>query len=79
MGLIRYLILGALLYLAGMIIRRLLRGLLAPSGNPELSETDVTTVRCHYCGLFIPKSEACLAGEQYFCSEEHKRIANSGS
>ena len=79
MGLIRYLIIGVLLYLAGMIIRRLLRGLLAPSGKPELSDSDVATVRCNYCGLFVPKSDACLDGDEYFCSEEHRRIASSGS
>ncbi|MGH8118992.1 MAG: PP0621 family protein [Gammaproteobacteria bacterium] len=32
-------------------------------------------VRCEYCQLFLPESEAVLSGTHYYCSEEHKSLA----
>jgi len=32
-------------------------------------------VRCEYCNLFLPKGEAVVSGTHYYCSEEHKSLA----
>ena len=31
-------------------------------------------VRCHHCGLNVPKSEALAAGDHWYCSEDHRRL-----
>jgi uncharacterized protein len=33
-------------------------------------------VRCKICGLHLPRSESLRSGDEFFCSEEHLRIAN---
>jgi len=34
-----------------------------------------TMVRCKYCGLHVPESEAARQGDDYYCSEEHLRLS----
>lgn len=34
-------------------------------------------VPCARCGLHLPRSDALPAGEQFFCSEEHRRLGPS--
>ncbi|MHA7149608.1 PP0621 family protein, partial [Burkholderia pseudomallei] len=38
-------------------------------------------VRCAECGVHAPKSDAVVAGGEYFCSPEHaaRHAAHSGS
>jgi uncharacterized protein len=31
-------------------------------------------VRCDYCGLNVPKSEALDAGGRWYCSDAHRRL-----
>ena len=76
MGLIRYILIGVLIYLAGMLARRLLRGFMQTaddSGNTGGSDTGVETVRCANCGLFLPKTQAVLSGQNFYCSREHSQ------
>ncbi len=30
-------------------------------------------VRCVHCGVHLPKHESILAGNEYYCSEAHRR------
>ncbi len=30
---------------------------------------------CAHCGLHLPRSEGVPAGDRFFCSEEHRRVA----
>jgi uncharacterized protein len=30
-------------------------------------------VRCAHCGVHLPKRESIIAGENYYCSEAHRR------
>ena len=32
-------------------------------------------VRCKVCGLHLPRSESLKSGDEFYCSEEHLRIA----
>lgn len=34
-------------------------------------------VSCAKCGLHVPRQEALLLGDRYFCCEEHRRTASS--
>jgi uncharacterized protein len=34
-----------------------------------------TMVRCKFCGLHVPESEATRQGDDYYCSEEHSRLS----
>ena len=34
-------------------------------------------VRCAYCGVHLPKSESIMAGNKYYCDEEHRRAATA--
>ena len=42
---------------------------------PEDEEMPVTEnmVLCLHCGVHIPKSESLVAGNNYYCSEAHRR------
>lgn len=30
-------------------------------------------VRCAVCGVHLPRSEASLSGDEFFCCDEHRR------
>ncbi len=39
-----------------------------PAASPE------AMVRCHHCGIHLPRSEAIQRQGQVWCSEEHARL-----
>lgn len=76
MGLIRYLLLLALVSLAGWLLRRALaviwRRLTQRDSSPVKDDVDkagVSTVRCHQCGLFLPDHQAYKKGTHYYCPD----------
>ena len=34
-------------------------------------------VSCAHCGLHLPQADALVAGNRYFCSDEHRRLSAS--
>lgn len=40
-----------------------------PGGGPKVEDM----VRCHVCGVNLPRSEAILSGGRFYCGEEHRR------
>jgi len=40
-----------------------------PGGEPKVEDM----VRCHVCGVNLPRSEAILSGGRFYCGEEHRR------
>jgi uncharacterized protein len=53
---------------------------LLKSYSKQLSKEDEDTprqaedmVRCAHCGVHLPKYESILAGNEYYCSEAHRR------
>lgn len=53
---------------------------LLKSYSKQLSKEDEDTprqaedmVRCVHCGVHLPKHESILAGNEYYCSEAHRR------
>lgn len=80
MGLIRLLILAALVYVGWLLVKRLLRasGGGGPGGNgrrradaPPRSER---MVKCRQCGVHVPEGEAFSHRHLTFCSQEHQRL-----
>ncbi|MGQ0656495.1 MAG: PP0621 family protein [Chromatiales bacterium] len=35
-------------------------------------------VRCAHCGTYVPRSEACLLGQETYCSAAHRKAAVKG-
>ena len=72
MGLIRLIIIAALIYLAWRVIKRLLAQARpsesgSGSGNPQIM------VKCAHCGVHVPTPDAFSHNGQHFCSQEHQR------
>lgn len=75
--LIRILILLAALWLVLHFVRRALRRHQRPDGDTS-SPTPAHMVACALCGTHIPESEAIRTSSAVYCSEEHRRSAESG-
>jgi uncharacterized protein len=43
--------------------------------SPPNADTPQVMVSCATCGLHVPRREALLLGDRYFCCEEHRRNA----
>jgi hypothetical protein len=72
MPIFRWLIICLAVWLAVVILRRLIE---TRRQNTSLNKTNPTptysaTVACHHCNLHIPKAEALHVGGRYYCSEE---------
>jgi len=68
-----FVVLGIGLYVAFRIWRGgQRRG--AGAAPPTSAAAGEAMVRCHHCGLNVPKSEALAAGERWYCSEDHRRL-----
>lgn len=78
MGLIRLLILAALMYVGWLLVKRLLR---ASGGGPvggggrraDAPPRSERMVKCQQCGVHVPEGEAFLHRHLTFCSQEHQR------
>ena len=45
---------------------------------PKPSAAGEAMVSCHHCGLNVPRSEALAEGDRWYCSDAHRRLANTG-
>ena len=61
-----------LLALAIYLVWRILR-MKRPPSNTDSSVPRLPMVSCATCGLHIPREEALIQDEHYFCCEEHRR------
>jgi uncharacterized protein len=55
------------------VVYFLLRSYFKRSPKADTPESSEEMVRCVQCGVHLPKSEAILAGGEYFCCEAHRR------
>jgi len=71
----RYLLLIIAVIAAVLILKQLY----GPRKKPTIKKIPASTtiVRCEHCGVHIPKEEALYVDQQYFCSEEHRRLHKS--
>lgn len=63
--------------LLAVAIYLLWRSLQRRDGTSRASERDErlpqAMVSCATCGLHVPRQEALMLGDRYFCCEEHRR------
>ena len=64
-----FLLLALAIYLAW----RLLRKKQLPRSDEGTDALRLPMVSCATCGLHVPREEALLQDERYFCCEEHRR------
>ncbi len=69
----RTLIIIVALLLVFLLVKNLLakKRLQRPLNKPD--QTSGNTVQCMQCKTYIPDSEAIIAGQQFFCCQQHKR------
>lgn len=73
MNLIRLLLIAVLVWLAYSVLRRWLKSTSARRNQPPASSGgQERMVKCVYCGLHVPESEAVREGALTYCSKEHR-------
>lgn len=72
MGLIRLLIIAALLYGAWRVAKRLLQK--PPVQGQPPSDEAQAMLKCAHCGIHVPAPEAFSHQGRHFCSQEHQRL-----
>ncbi len=75
MGLIRLLIIAALIYLAWRVVKNLL----SQAGNrdnssPNNGQDAQAMLKCAQCGVHVPAPEAFTHNRLHFCCQEHQRL-----
>ena len=71
MGLIRFLTILFVIWLAVHFIRRWINTPSVKRQAPKTKQIE-TFVACHKCGLHIPQQEAIESQGRYYCSESHR-------
>lgn len=71
MNLIRLLLIFILVAIVWQLIKRWLANQ-SQTRQKTSSENLQQMVRCEECGLHIPKQEALVEKEKYFCCQEHR-------
>ncbi len=62
-----------LLALAIYLVWRLLKKKQVPRSGEDSALPRLPMVSCATCGLHVPRNEALMQDERYFCCEEHRR------
>jgi uncharacterized protein len=67
-----------LIFLIGFIAYFLIKSYIRKLNQPPKSSADPAAaekmVRCAQCGIHLPQADSVSAGQEYFCSEEHRRL-----
>lgn len=48
-----------------------------PPASVDKQRPTEDMVRCSYCGVHLPRSEAIMAGGKFYCSDAHRRAQQS--
>ena len=72
MGLIRLLILAALIYITWRLAKRLLSA--GDRRTPDIRSRSEKMIKCRQCGVHVPEGEALRHRELAFCCQEHQRL-----
>ncbi|HNP50182.1 MAG TPA: PP0621 family protein [Nitrosomonas nitrosa] len=62
-----------------LIIYWIFKNLQRPKGTPTKPNEIEDMVRCAHCGLHVPRSESIAANDNYFCSNEHRKLHTKSS
>ncbi|MDH5407365.1 MAG: PP0621 family protein [Gammaproteobacteria bacterium] len=65
-----------LIALVAWLILRMIKTRLDRHTEHKKTQTDQigAMVKCHHCGLHIPKQEAIESANHYYCSQEHRQL-----
>ncbi len=79
MGLIRLVVILVIVWLVYSLTRRWLATLdQKKNAKKQAGSSRIETmVSCAHCGLHIPQQEAIQAQDKYYCSDKHKKLAES--
>jgi uncharacterized protein len=74
-GLIRLLIVAALIWLVWRVLRQTLSGTARQNTPPpgEQPPQSQKMVRCDWCQVHTPESQTVRLEEHHFCSEDHRQ------
>ena len=74
----KFLLLIAVFIIAYLVVQHSARrrelGERRPQPKPEKPQAE-NMVRCGVCGIHLPRSESLTSRGDYYCSEEHLRLA----
>lgn len=70
MGIARTLLIAVAIFVALMIIKRLLAG--RPQTPPAQTQTP-RLVQCAHCGVHVNEAQALRSADRYFCSADHQQ------
>lgn len=71
----RIIMLALIIWLIYAILKRAIN---TAQKTPKNNAVD-DIVQCAYCGVYSPKRESYLTGQQYFCCIEHSKVINKES
>ena len=75
MGLIRLLVIAALIYLAWRVVKNLLsQANRRDNSAPGSGQDAQAMLKCTQCGVHVPAPEAFTHNGRHFCSQEHQRL-----
>jgi hypothetical protein len=72
MPIIRLFILIAIIFLVYMFVRRFKDYKTSKQRTKRRTPKIENTVKCRYCGTYLPKSEAIQSDKGYYCSQQHQ-------
>jgi len=70
MGIVRTLLIVVAIFVAMVIIKRLLAG--RPKAPPAQAPAP-KLVQCAHCGVHVNESQALRSGDHYYCSADHQQ------
>lgn len=74
MGLIRLLIIAALIYVVWRVLKNLLAAPRQAEAPPPERPRQELMRKCAQCGVHVPDHEAFTHNGKHFCSQEHQRV-----
>jgi len=71
----RILIIGLVVAVAVLLLKRSFARPRARFEHPPAKPQD-DMLRCEYCGVYLPRSEATVQSGRSFCSQDHARLGS---
>lgn len=73
-SLVKLLLLALGVWLIYTLLRKYGASVSRDEQAPPPAPAQEDMVRCAQCGVHLPKSEAILSQDEFFCSDEHRRL-----
>ena len=73
-GILRLLMIAAIIYLVYVWVRKLLNKQADVSEVQKTSDNQQVMKKCAYCQVHLPESESTQSQGYFFCSEQHRDL-----